>query len=70
MGLGKIPLFTIVWNIENKRGIEQDQTPSPPRKTIFFFLFSLLNAYSQKKSENELKKSYTQYGTDFPQNPT
>lgn len=38
MGVGKIPLFTIVWNIEDKRGIEQDQTPLP-HKTNFFFFF-------------------------------
>lgn len=51
MGVGKIPLFTIVRNAENK-GV-QNRIKDP--KKYIFFAFPLLNAYSQKKTENELK---------------
>lgn len=68
MGVGKIPLFTIVWNIENKRGIGQDQTPLPHKTNFFSFFFT--KCLLSKEKWKWTQKSYTQYGIDFSQNPT
>lgn len=50
-GCGKNPIIYYCLKCWKQRGIEQDQRP----KKYIFFAFPLLNAYFQKKTENELK---------------
>lgn len=53
-GCGKNPIIYYCLKHWKQKRYRTGSNTTPPQNT-FFFLFSLLNAYSQKKSENELK---------------